>query len=54
MAPEIIEQNGYGIGVDYWSLGIIIYEMLTGTTPFDDEDPFIVFENIKKKQVKYP
>jgi len=28
--------------------------MLTGTTPFDDEDPYQVFKNIKKNEIKYP
>lgn len=46
MAPEILDQKGYGTAVDFWSLGIIVYEMLTGTTPFDDEDPYEVFNNI--------
>jgi len=54
MAPEILEQKGYGTSVDFWSLGILIYEMLTGVTPFDDDDPFEVFKNIKKNEVKYP
>lgn len=54
MAPEILEQKGYGTTVDFWSLGILIYEMLTGVTPFDDDDPFEVFKNIKKNEVKYP
>ena len=54
MAPEILEQKGYGTSVDFWSLGILIYEMLTGVTPFDDDDPFEVFKNIRKNEVKYP
>jgi len=54
MAPEILESKGYGVGVDYWSLGILIFEMLTGTTPFDDEDPYQVFKNIRNNEVKYP
>jgi len=42
MAPEVIDNKGkgYGIACDYWSLGIIIYEMISGTTPFDDEDTY--------------
>jgi serine/threonine protein kinase len=52
MAPEVVNSKGkgYGISVDYWSLGILIYEMISGTTPFDDEDTYEIFKNIAKKE----
>ena len=31
LAPEIIRQAGYGTGVDWWALGMVLHEMLTGT-----------------------
>lgn len=34
LAPEIIRQNGHGLDVDWWSFGILIYEMLVGRPPF--------------------
>ena len=34
MAPELVKRTGYGKGVDYWALGCLIVEMLSGSTPF--------------------
>merc|ERR1712086_1057652 len=39
MAPEIILDQGHGIGVDYWALGIFIFEMSAGFTPFESKSP---------------
>jgi len=41
MAPEILNGKGYSYSVDYWSLGICIFEFLAGHVPFgeDFEDP---------------
>ena len=34
MAPELVMGRGYGRGADYWALGVLVYEMITGATPF--------------------
>ncbi|KAI9235265.1 MAG: kinase-like protein [Podila humilis] len=38
MAPEVLENVGYDYGVDYWSLGCILFEFLAGYSPFQAED----------------
>ncbi|EWG50058.1 AGC/PKA protein kinase [Fusarium verticillioides 7600] len=54
MAPEVISGRGYGKSVDWWCLGILTYEMLCGYTPFANESPLLMYENILKGEVKYP
>lgn len=34
MAPEVLEQTGHDMGVDWWAVGVLMYEMLIGVTPF--------------------
>jgi serine/threonine protein kinase len=34
MAPELFRQSGHNKGVDWWALGVLIYEMVVGTPPF--------------------
>jgi len=48
MAPEFVLQTGHNAGADYWSLGILIYEMFFARTPFlpEDEDMGQLFKNI--------
>ncbi|KAF1821915.1 Pkinase-domain-containing protein [Dissoconium aciculare CBS 342.82] len=55
LAPEVVASKGYNKSVDWWSLGILIFEMLAGFTPFwDAGSPLKIYENILKGRVKYP
>ena len=54
IAPEVIQGLPVTKAVDWWALGIITCEFLTGRLPFNDETPEKVFTNILKKNIKWP
>ncbi|KAI7868931.1 kinase-like domain-containing protein [Spinellus fusiger] len=54
LAPEIIQSKGYGKAVDWWSLGILIFEMLAGYPPFYDDDHLKLYEKILAGKIKWP
>ena len=54
LAPEIILNKGHGKPVDWWSLGNLIYEMLTGIPPFYCKDRDILFDAITNDEPEYP
>ncbi|GAM37580.1 Tpk2 homolog [Talaromyces pinophilus] len=55
LAPEVVSSKGYNKSVDWWSLGILIFEMLCGFTPFwDSGSPVKIYENILRGKIKYP
>ena len=43
LAPEILLNKGHGKPVDWWTMGILVYEMLAGIDPFNDEDPMAIY-----------
>lgn len=53
LAPEIIQSKGYGKAVDWWALGVLIYEMIAGHPPFYDEDHMRLYEKILACKVKF-
>jgi serine/threonine protein kinase len=54
LAPEIILNKGHSKPVDWWTLGVILYEMVVGIDPFNDDDPMAVYQKIIKGIVKFP
>jgi len=54
LAPEIIQSKGHGKAVDWWALGILIYEMLAGFPPFFDDNPFVIYEKILRGEFGFP
>lgn len=54
MAPEVILGKGYGLGVDWWALGIVLYEMLLGHPPYRDPHPMNIYQKIVLGRLKFP
>ncbi|KAI9290597.1 Pkinase-domain-containing protein [Neoconidiobolus thromboides FSU 785] len=54
MAPEILMEQSYDHSVDWWSLGIMLYDMLTGSPPFKGNNRKKVMDSIMKTKLKLP
>ncbi|MCJ1277359.1 serine/threonine protein kinase psk1 [Puttea exsequens] len=54
MAPEVIEEKPYGTAVDWWSFGILGFDLMTGSTPFRANNPTKTGQNILKNKPKFP
>jgi calcium/calmodulin-dependent protein kinase I len=47
VAPEVLRRNPYGKACDYWSIGVVVFIMLSGTPPFYEDDTIKLYESIK-------
>jgi novel protein kinase C delta type len=54
IAPEILKGHSYNNSVDFWSFGVLMYEMLTGYSPFHGDDEEELFQAIQHNNVPYP
>lgn len=54
LAPEVLTETSYTRAVDWWGLGVLIFEMLVGESPFPGEDEGEVFDSIVNDEVRYP
>lgn len=54
IAPEVVASKPYNKSVDWWSLGVLIFEMLTGYTPFYSQTHMKTYEKILRCEVQYP
>lgn len=54
IAPEMLQQQPYTRSVDWWSYGILVFEMLTGLPPFYDENTNKMYRMILTDQVNFP
>ena len=53
-SPEMLRKTGYNKSHDFWTLGIILYEMLIGCTPFFDSDPLKIYQKINQGKILFP
>lgn len=54
MAPEILKGDTYDYAVDWWSLGCVIYDMMSGKPPFTGNNHRLIMDRIIKNKIKYP
>ncbi|XP_059422688.1 protein kinase C epsilon type [Carassius carassius] len=54
IAPEILQELEYGASVDWWALGVLMYEMMAGQPPFEADNEDDLFESILHDDVLYP
>lgn len=54
LAPEVLRNQSHGVAVDWWSLGTLIFEMLTGLPPFYSQNINIMYQKILNGELKFP
>lgn len=54
LAPELLLGKPHDCMVDWWALGVCLFEFLTGVPPFNDDTPQLVFQNILNRDIPWP
>lgn len=54
LSPEVLDRQGHGTAVDWWNLGMVLYEMLTGLPPWYTTDREKLFERLRGAPLKFP
>ena len=54
MAPEILLSEGYGTGVDWWALGVLLFEMIVGHPTFIGETSEMLCHDIVRAEIRFP
>ncbi|CAJ0609834.1 unnamed protein product [Cylicocyclus nassatus] len=54
LAPEVLTESSYTRAIDWWGLGVLIFEMLVGEPPFSGDDEEEIFDSIVNDEVRYP
>ncbi|THU45320.1 hypothetical protein C4D60_Mb02t16630 [Musa balbisiana] len=54
LAPEILLGTGHGASADWWSVGVILFELIVGIPPFNAEHPQKIFDNILNQKIPWP
>lgn len=54
LAPEMVKHEGHNFSVDWWAVGVLIYEMMIGVTPFYSKERKVLLNKIKTAKVVFP
>jgi serine/threonine protein kinase len=54
LSPEVLDRQGHGTAVDWWNLGMVTYEMLTGLPPWYTTDREKLFDRLRNSPLKFP